>query len=227
VRCALATALLLAAPAGFVAAQAPPAPLATDRVAYFETAPSDIDRTISVLKAYREAAQKAAGTVRVEVLQQIGRPNLFAIAEKWSGAETLRAHLGSATNTKLRDDLQSALISPFDERLLAPVTVQPPAAAPTNQAIYVLTHADSVDRSGAVTTMLENVAAGARREPGNLLFDVTVQPNRTNHFTLVEIWTDQKAHEAHMIADTTRRFRTAFGPMSGALYDERMYRSVR
>jgi quinol monooxygenase YgiN len=224
------TALLLAAQVTAAAAQAP-APsqplVATDRVAYFETAPAEIDHTIVVLKAYRQGARSAAGIVRLEVLQQIGRPNLFAIVEKWSDGASLQMHLASADNKKLREELQSALISPFDERLLAPVTVQPAAGAATDQSIYVLTHADSVDRSGVVTTMLQNIAAGARRESGNLLFDITVQPNRTNHFTLIEIWATPKAHESHIVADPTRKFRSAFGPVSGALYDERIYRIVK
>jgi quinol monooxygenase YgiN len=223
-------ALLIGAQVTAVAAQAPapPQPLvATDRVAYFETAPSDVDRTIAGLKAYRQASQKSPGVIRLEVLQQIGRPNLFAIAEKWSDGPSLQTHLASANNKKMRDELQSALISPFDERLLAPVTVQPTTGATTDQAIYVLTHADSVDRSGIVTTMLQNVAAAARRESGNLLFDVTVQPNRTNHFTLIEIWANQKAHESHIVGDDARKFRSAFGAVSGALYDERLYRAIR
>lgn len=223
-------ALLIGAQVTAVAAQAPAAPqplVPTDRVAYFETAPSDVDRTIAVLKAYRQATQKSPGVIRLEVLQQIGRPNLFAIAEKWSDGPSLQTHLASANNKKMRDELQNALISPFDERLLAPVTVQPTTAATTDQAIYVLTHADSVDRSGIVTTMLQNVATAARRESGNLLFDVTVQPSRTNHFTLIEVWANQKAHESHIVGDDTRKFRSAFGPVSGALYDERLYRVIR
>ena len=223
-------ALLIGGQMTAVAAQAPApvqALVATDRVAYFETAPSDVDRTIAILKAYRQATQKSPGIIRLEVLQQIGRPNLFAIAEKWSDGPSLQSHLASANNKKMRDELQNALISPFDERMLAPVTVQPTTGATTAQAIYVLTHADSVDRSGIVTTMLQNVATAARRETGNLLFDVTVQPNRTNHFTLIEIWANQKAHESHIVGDDARKFRSAFGAVSGALYDERLYRVIR
>jgi quinol monooxygenase YgiN len=206
-------------------AQAPPL-VATARVAYFEVAPSEAARAIGVLKTYRQTTQKAPGAKSTEVLQQIGRPNFFAIHETWSDGTSLQGHLTSAGNRKLRDDLQSALISPFDERLLAPVTVQPATAVISNDAIYVLTHADSVDRGGTVTMMLQALADGARRERGNVLFDVTVQPNRTNHFTLVEVWVDQKTFEAHTLAENTRRFRTTFGPISGALYDERIYKVV-
>ena len=228
VRRAFAAAVIVSSSA-IVAAQTPatsPPPVATDRVAYFEVAPSEVNRTMAVLKAYRQATQKAAGVVRVQVVQQIGRPNFFAIAEKWGEGPSLQAHLMSTENKKLRDELQSVLISPFDERLLAAVTAQPARGVAPDQAIYVLTHADAAARREDIPGMLQELASAARRENGNVLFDATVQPNRTNHFTLIEVWSDQKSYEAHEIAATTKQFRSAFGAVSGALYDERIYKSV-
>ena len=222
-------ALVVAASATTVAAQAPTPsqpPAATDRVIYFEVAPSEVGRTSTVLKAYRQTSQKAAGVVRVQVLQQIGRPNFFAVAEKWSNDAALQAQLTSADNKKLRDALQAALISPFDERLLAPVTAQPAKRAASDQAIYVLTHADAAARREDIPGMLQQLATAARQENGNVLFDATVQPTRTNHFTLIEVWSDQKAYEAHEIAASTKSFRSTFGAVSGALYDERIYKSI-
>jgi quinol monooxygenase YgiN len=57
-------------------------------------------------------------------------------------------------------------------------------------------------------------------------FEVVQQTNRPNHFTVVEIWKDGKAVETRSMAEATRRFRDKLGPMSGALYDERMFRAV-
>ena len=152
-------ALLLVASAATVTAQTPaPAqpPAATDRVIYFEVAPAEIGRTAAVLKTYRQAAQKAAGVIRIQVLQQIGRPNFFAIAEKWSNGAALQAQLASADNRKLRDELQAALISPFDERLLASVTAQAASRDASDQANYVLTQADAAaaDSPGALPLRL-------------------------------------------------------------------------
>ena len=221
--------LWLVALAASAAAQTPapsPALVAIARVVYVEVAPSEAGRIINVLKAYRQAAQKAPGVAHVAVLQQIGRPNLFAIHEKWIDGPSLQAHLGSADNRKLRDDLQSALISPLDERLLAAITAQPANRAVSDQSVYVLTHADAGARREDVPGWLQELAATARQENGNTLFDATVQPNRTNHFTMIEVWTDQKAYEAHATAASTRKFRAAFAPVSGALYDERIYKSI-
>jgi quinol monooxygenase YgiN len=55
---------------------------------------------------------------------------------------------------------------------------------------------------------------------------VQQQGNRPNHFTVVEIWADQKAYDAHVMAGHTRQFRDKLGPMSGALYDERLYKAL-
>ena len=220
-------ALLLAMAAAATAQTPSPALVATHRVVYFEVAPAEAARTAGILKAYRDAVRSTAGLVRADVLQQLGRPNLFAIAEKWRDGTALRSHLDSRENMMLRTNLQSVLISPFDERLLAPVAAQAVVGTPSGDSVFVLTHADSIDRSGIVPTMLQELAAAARRENGNVAFEVTVQPNRTNHFTLLEIWSSENGREAHTISETTMKFRTAFGPMSGALYDERIYRPVR
>jgi quinol monooxygenase YgiN len=53
-----------------------------------------------------------------------------------------------------------------------------------------------------------------------------VQPNRNNHFTIFELWKDEKALDGHAVAEHTKKFRDTFGPFSGALFDERIYKSV-
>jgi quinol monooxygenase YgiN len=221
--------LALVAVAAIAGAQTPPAPplVATSRVVYIEVAPAEVNRAANALKAYRQATQKAPGIGHVEVVQQIGRLNFFAVHEIWSDGASLQAHLMSADNRKLRDDLQGALVSPIDDRVLAPITTQPARGAVTDEAIYVLTHADAAARREEIPGMLQELATGARRENGSVLFDATVQPTRTNHFTIVEVWNDQKAYEAHLTAANTRKFREAFAPVSGALYDERIYRRIK
>lgn len=219
----------LAALGTSAAAQTPPSqPLvATTRVVYLEVAPAAVNRAATALKAYRQAVQKAPGVAHVEVLQQTGRQNFFAVHETWNDGPSLQAHLASANNRTLSEALQGALVSPIDERLLAPITTQPARAAITDQMVYVLTHADAAARREDVPGMLRELAEGAHRENGSVLFDATVQPARTNHFTLIEAWNDQKAFEAHITSQNTRRFRETFATVSGALYDERIYTRVK
>lgn len=73
---------------------------------------------------------------------------------------------------------------------------------------------------------LRQLGEDSRKNEGNLRFEVVQQVNRPNHFTVVEIWSSARMLEAHSMAASTRRFRDALAPMTGALYDERMYRAL-
>jgi quinol monooxygenase YgiN len=42
----------------------------------------------------------------------------------------------------------------------------------------------------------------------------------------VEAWKDQKAVDAHGIAGHMKEYRTKFTPLSGSLYDERLYKVI-
>ena len=70
------------------------------------------------------------------------------------------------------------------------------------------------------------LAGPSRSESGNLRYEVQQQNNRPNHLTLFEIWKDHKALEAHESAPHAVRFRDASTPMSGALFDQRLYRAI-
>ena len=107
------------------------------------------------------------------------------------------------------------------------VSVGPLHATVGSDAVYVVTHVDVIpprkeDGLAAVKQLGEDGRAGV----GNVRFEVVQQTNRPNHFTVVEVWRDAKAVEAHSMADATRQFRDKLGPMSGALYDERMFKTV-
>lgn len=217
--------------AGF--AQTPPAAnpnpnrTATYRVAYVEVAPSEVGRVTALLREYRQATLKAVGIVRVLVLQQVDRANHFAIQETWKDFASLDAHQSAAEAPTFRDELQRARISPMDERLLQTVSSATLVANPSDAALFVLTHADARGDREQAGALMKSLAEQSRQQNGNVVFDVTNQPTATNHFTIVEAWRDQRAFEAHQLAEQTRRFRDGFGVLSGALYDERLYRSIK
>jgi quinol monooxygenase YgiN len=214
------------APAFGQTAPAPVIPPATYRVVYLEVAPAQENRVESALKDYRRAAMHALGVLRIDVLQQVGRSNHFAIYESWRDNAALEAHRTSSESRKLDEVLQATRISPVDERLLSPVGA-PSATFSGTGSTYVITHADSVPpQRDAAEKALSDLMIRSRQEPGNALFVATVQSNRNNHFTIIEIWKDDKALDAHAVADHTKQFREAFGPFSGALFDERVYRSI-
>jgi DNA-binding NarL/FixJ family response regulator len=72
----------------------------------------------------------------------------------------------------------------------------------------------------------KQLADASRRQIGNYRFDILLQANRSNHLTIVEIWKNLAAVETHEMAVSTKSFREQILPMSGALYDQRLYREL-
>jgi len=102
----------------------------------------------------------------------------------------------------------------------------PAATASTPGAMFVVTHVDvPPPQKDACIALLKDLVGDSRKE-GALRFEVFQQTSRPNHFSVVEIWKDQKAYDAHITAEHTRKFRERLTPMSGALYDERLYKSL-
>ncbi len=221
---AVASLLLPIAPA--FAQNAPATPPATYRVVYLEVAPAEANRVAAALKDYKRSAMNAIGALRIDVLQQVGRSNHFAIYESWRDSAALEGHKTANDTKKLDEVLQATRVSPIDERLLSGIGA-PSATVSGTGAIYVITHADSVPpQRDTAEAALKELTVRSRQESGNALFLATVQPNRNNHFTIVELWRDEKALDAHAVAEHTKKFRDTFGPFSGALFDERIYKSV-
>ena len=70
-------------------------------------------------------------------------------------------------------------------------------------------------------------AEAARKDDGNLRYDVLQWDGHANHFTLVEVWRDRKAFDASVTTPQNKQFRDKLTPLEGALYDERLYQAVR
>jgi quinol monooxygenase YgiN len=224
---AAGTAGMLAAEA---VAQTSPAPAAAPpesryAVTYIEVEPAQADAARRLLAHYRDAL-KDKGALEFAVFEQIGRPNHFAIVEQWPSAKAREDNAASAASREFRAALAPLLIAPYDERphfaLSTGTRAAMPAAVPT--VVYVVTHVDMVPpkREEGVTEV-RKLAEASRGTAGNIRFDALVQASRLNHLTLVEAWTDAPAQQAHSATNPTRSFRTALGPISGALYDERLY----
>ena len=219
----LGAAMLAALAAPQALAQAPGP---TDAVTYIEVTPSGETETASLLKQLAAASRKEAGSVSYTVLQHIERPSQFAILETWSDGKALEAHDGAASMKQFREKLDHLRVGFYDERLDTGIDVVP-LAAPTKDAIYVVTHVDVTGpfKDDAIV-MMKKLAADSRREGGAERFEVWQQNNRLNHFTLVEIWKDKAALDTHARAGASREFRETVGGMLGALYDDRRYRSL-
>jgi quinol monooxygenase YgiN len=196
-------------------------------VSYIEVMPPAQTEAMTLLRQYREASRKEAGNMRLEVLQQSARPDHFALLEVWQDQQAFEAHGKAAHTTQLRGNLQPLRVSPQDERLHKGLAVGGVQTAGAAGATYVLTHADAIPPGkDEALALLKQLAETSRNNNGNVRFEVLQQSSRQNHCTIVEIWQDQQALEAHAMAAHTRQFRDRFQPLSGSLYDERLYKAL-
>jgi quinol monooxygenase YgiN len=194
-------------------------------VTYIDVTPSAETETAKLLRGIAAASSKEAGKLRYDVLQHAERRSQFAILEAWSDAKAFEAHSGGTAMKQFRDQLGPLRIGLYDQRLDTAIDVVPASAPASKGAIHVVTHVDVTGQfKDDAIVMLKKLAADSRREAGAERFEIWQQANRLNHFTVVEVWKDQPALDAHGIAANTREFREKVGAMLGALYDDRRYR---
>ena len=198
-------------------------------VSYIEVAPAAKDKAATLLKGLAQASRKGEGNLRFDVLQRRERSNHFAIVEAWKDKNAFEARLAAASTKEFREKLQPLLTSGYDERphtglVAGPMTA---GAGAGGGAIYVVTHVDVIPpKKDEAVAALQQLTEPSRKDAGNLRYDVLQQISRPNHSTLVEIWKDQKALEAHEGAAHTKSFRELLLPLSGSLYDQRLYRAL-
>jgi quinol monooxygenase YgiN len=223
-RLTLISATLLAAAMTQAQAQAPAGPVYV--ATYAEVGAASVKDGTALLKQYRDAVRKEDGNIRAYIAQELGRANRFIILEIWKDQAAFDAHGKSAGTTAFRDKLKAIANAPLDERVHNGLAVGE-GAATAKEAVLVASHVDvPPPRKDDVIATLNPLAVESRKESGNQRFDVWQQTSRPNHFTVVEAWKDQKAYDARGSAAPQRTFRGKLGPMMGALYDERLYRTV-
>ena len=170
------------------------------------------------------ASRAASASLGAEALQETGRPSRFVLPEDWRDTSAPEAVPARA---RLLAELARLRIAPLDERVLGMIVREASATTPPNGALWAVTHVDVMPPyQDEATRLMQQWAEASRAEPGNRRFDVLPQAGRPNHFTVVEAWADAASFTAHLLAAPTRRWREALGPMTGALYDERLYRSL-
>jgi quinol monooxygenase YgiN len=197
-------------------------------VSYFEVAPSSATQSGDLLRQYAGASRAEDGNASLDAFQEIDRPNRFAIVETWRDKKAAEAHNASAATSALQDKLQPLLASPLDLRPSGGLSIAAPKGPAGADVVFVLTHVDVVPTGkdqGIV--LVKELAEAARKDPANLRFEVLQQDSRPNHFTLVEAWRDRSAFDANVTAAHTKDFRQKLTPLSGALYDERLYQALR
>lgn len=197
-------------------------------VTYIDVAPASRDADAGLLRQLVADSRKDPGVIRYEAFQRSTPSNQFAIVEVWKDQQSYDAHAASAHIKTFRQQIEPHLVAPIDERPHVGLAAGPKdSAAIPSGALVAVSHVDVIppkkdDGIAALTTL----ADPTRKDGGNLRFDVYQQKSRPNHFTVVEVWRDQKDIDAHEIAAHTKQFRQVLGTATGALYDQRWYRAL-
>jgi quinol monooxygenase YgiN len=218
---------LMVAMAGFV----PAAQAADDGVAYvvtyFDVKPAVQGQAVKLMRALAKASRKDEGNLRFEVLQRIGESDQFAILAAWKDKDAAAAHGSAAHTQEFLAKLDPMLRSAYDERPHTALEVGEVAAKAGRSAVYAITHVDIVPtQKDAGIALVKELADTGRKAKGNIRFEALTQNSRTNHMTVVEIWKGLRPMQAQAATPGMKEFREKVSPMSGSLYDERLYRSL-
>jgi quinol monooxygenase YgiN len=197
-------------------------------VSYIDVAPAARGTAATLLRQLANASRKDEGNMRFDILQRTALSNQFAIVAVWKDQKAYDAHLAGPHTKEFREKIKPDLTSAIDDRVHTGMEI---AAAPAGKngrgAVVVVTHVDvPPPKKDECIAALKTLVADSRKEAGSVRFDVFQQGNRPNHFSVVEIWKDQRAYDAHITATPTKKFRDQLTPMSGALYDERLYKAI-
>ena len=216
-------ALALAAPAfAQSGAQAP----VSYAVTYLELKAPAIAAGRRALHDYAAAAHKESGNLRFQAFEESGRPSRFAILEAWADRGALDRHDHDAATARLMNLLSDLRSAPDDRRIYAGLY----AAAPANRAgpVFVMTHVDVMPPfADGCAGLLKAMRDGTPKDPGNNAYDVLRQEHEPNHFTVAEAWNSKADQQAHLGAAHTVTFRQRLLPMTGALYDERIFEEIK
>jgi quinol monooxygenase YgiN len=196
-------------------------------ITYVDVMPNATNSGAALLRHYRDASRKEDGNLRTDVVQELGRPNRFAIVEIWKDKAADEAHDKAASSAELVAKLQTIGNAPFDRRLGNGLYVGSLHGVKEPNAIYVLTHVDVIpaNKDGCMA-LLKAMSEDTPEDSGNLGYTALQQANRGNHFIVMEVWANHKTLDAHAEAAHTRAFREKLSPMVGALYDERFYKAL-
>ena len=196
-------------------------------VTYIEITPGLASEARQLILAYSLDARKASGAAQVDALERILYPNHFALIEQWQSLAAKQAFASSDATAKFRAALGRLQSAGYDERIHSPLSVGPSIPAAPD-ALVIVTHVDLIPTTvdvgiGKVRAFVEQ----GRGAQGNRRFDVLTQASRKNHMTIVESWDGPANKDAWISTAAARSFREELQPLSGSLYDERAYETLR
>jgi quinol monooxygenase YgiN len=198
-------------------------------VTYVEFKPADTKAGAQMLEKLAASAEDSSGVVNFDVLQQVDRPNFFALFEVWASSQAFSDFQNSSATQAILTQLTHLLEAPLDERLanLLAGTVPTHSQHAEARQIFVITHVDSDPQFvGQIRPLLDTFVNDSLNDAGVQTFALLSQTPTPNHFQLVETFADLQAFNGHVSAQHTVDFRNSTTGFLGAPYDERLYQFV-
>jgi quinol monooxygenase YgiN len=195
-------------------------------VTYLDVSPDWVVQGTGLLKQYRDISSHQAGNLGFTVLRETARPNRFVIVEGWKDQAAFDAHGKSADAARFDFTLEAIRNSPPNQHVLRAFATAPAKADPATGAVRMVEHVDFSPAAGAAALPeLKALAESSQKEAGVVRYDVYQEPApHSNHYSVVAVWTNKAAFDAHETAAYTRQFRAAtLMPARANLYDERLY----
>jgi quinol monooxygenase YgiN len=101
------------------------------------------------------------------------------------------------------------------------------AAGRTDTILYAVSYVEVMPTSeGAAVAALRQYRDTSGKEAGYVRFELFEQIGRPGHFAIIEVWTDQRAFDAHGLAAHTRQLLSALQPIRLSDSDQRLYKTL-
>lgn len=197
-------------------------------VTYLDVAASAPSRGVDLLNQYRASSRNEPGNVEFTVLQEMGRPNRFAIVEGWKDQSAFDTHEKAMSTTQFQEALKAIRNSPPNQHVLHAFATGPARTEPSKGAFYTVEHIDFLPMFANIAQpAVRRLAEFSAKEDGVLRYDIYQEPAHSNHFSVVAEWSSMGAFDAYETAPPTREFRAAtVMPARGNLYDQRLYKVI-
>jgi len=182
-------------------------------VTYLDVSTDWVPQGSGLIKQFRDASRRQSGNLEFTVLQESERPNRFAIVEGWKDQAAFDAHAKSPEASHFDFVLEAIRNSPPNQHVLR--------AFATGAA-----RADAGGGAAAAQPAVKALAEASQKEAGVLRYDIFQEPPpHANHYSVVAVWANRAAYDAHEEAAATRAFRAAtVMPARANLYDQRLYK---
>lgn len=201
-------------------------------VVYLEVGPEAVSQTRALLARTAAAARGTGGNQGFVALQRDGLPTQFMMLSLWTDQAALTAYTRSPAVKAEKARLDPSLIGPYDDRPNVPVVDdaardQAALASAGPQTRIAVTHIDLIpDALKAGIAAAREMALTSATQAGVVTFDLLNQASRANHFVSLGVWQTPQALVAYKNQPFVRAFRDQL-PLSGCVYDERIYHVIQ